>query len=167
MADKKYGFAELEIITKGGESTKIITSCKLAFDIVKNQKERGVYIAEDSTETIAINYEEICLVRAAALKGGLLSLGYAEKAEIHKPKAGEYLCISDFEVPDIDDEGRPKETKSRIIKGSIWNMSNEEYRFCAGKDSIRLECDERWIEITPEHFEECFVEYERQDYGRA
>ncbi|MBE6101483.1 MAG: hypothetical protein E7200_05185 [Selenomonas ruminantium] len=81
---KKSGYAELEIITKGGEKTKFVTSCKLAFDIIENQKTRGVRIAKDSTETVAINYDDISLARAVVLKGAIPSIGYAEKTESQK-----------------------------------------------------------------------------------
>lgn len=81
---KKSGYAELEIITKGGEKATFITSCRIAFDIVENQKTRGVRIAKDSTESVAINYDEISLARAVILKGTTPSLGYAEKTESQK-----------------------------------------------------------------------------------
>ena len=81
---KKSGYAELEIITKGGKKTKFVTSCQLAFDIVENQKTRGVRIAKDSTETVAINYDDISLARAVVLKGTTPSIGYAEKVEMEK-----------------------------------------------------------------------------------
>ncbi|MBO6303954.1 MAG: hypothetical protein J6M62_02615 [Selenomonadaceae bacterium] len=63
----KHGSAELTIVTKGDKEIKFDTSRKIAFDIVKNQKTMGVHIVEDSAEIIAVNYNDISVVRAVAL----------------------------------------------------------------------------------------------------
>ena len=82
----KHGFAELEIVTKGGKKIKCITSCKVAFDIVKNQKTMGVHIVEDSAEIIAVNYNDISVARAVALdKHGAHIKKSEENTKTRKP----------------------------------------------------------------------------------
>ena len=68
-----------------------------------------------------------------------------------------YQCIDNFALPLYDENGYITDTYSDVEEGSIWNLSEDKYRFCAGKDSIRLESDGgRWLEITKNDFKSYF-----------
>lgn len=60
-----------------------------------------------------------------------------------------YMCIKSFSVEEFGDDGLPKENELFVVgKGSVWGVSNEKYRFAAGKCSTRLEAEDgRWLEV--------------------
>lgn len=60
-----------------------------------------------------------------------------------------YMCIKSFSVDAYDDEGFSVENESfEVEKGTVWGVSNDNYRFVGGKESTRLENEEgRWLEV--------------------
>lgn len=68
-----------------------------------------------------------------------------------------YRCKKDMCVPACDDDGFTLDNECEIVVvGEVISKSEEAYRFVGAADSIRLESGLRWLEITPESFEECF-----------
>lgn len=73
-----------------------------------------------------------------------------------------YQCIDNFALSLYDENGYITDDYMGVDKGSIWNLSENKYRFCAGKDSIRLESsDNKWLEITKNNFKRYFEQLER------
>ena len=74
-----------------------------------------------------------------------------------------YQCIDNFALVLYDENGYITDIYMDIEEGSIWNLSKDKYRFCADKDSIRLEHnDGRWLEITKNDFKKYFERLERE-----
>lgn len=68
-----------------------------------------------------------------------------------------YQCIDNFALPLCDENGYITDDYMDVEKGSVWNLSEDKYRFCADKNSIRLESNNgRWLEITKNDFEKYF-----------
>ena len=68
-----------------------------------------------------------------------------------------YICTENFLLPDIGEEGEMLDTQTEIVKGSIWERSEDKYRICGAPDTILLENAEgKWMEISPERFSSHF-----------
>ncbi len=75
-----------------------------------------------------------------------------------------YQCIDSFALSLYDENGYITDNYMDVEEGSIWNLSEDEYRFCANKDNIRLEHDDgRWLEITKNDFKRYFEQLEREE----
>ncbi len=73
-----------------------------------------------------------------------------------------YVCVKEFTIPKIDDDGFEIENMNMICpRGMMLEKSEEKWRLAGGPNSIRLENDKMWIEIEKERFEECFVPYSK------
>ncbi len=74
-----------------------------------------------------------------------------------------YQCIDNFALPLYDENGYITDNCMDVEEGSVWNLSEDKYRFCAAKDSIHLEHDDgRWLEITKNNFKRYFEGLERE-----
>lgn len=69
-----------------------------------------------------------------------------------------YICIQDFQLVRFDDDGRSTEDSIVFLEGDVFFRSEDPYRVAGGPDTIRLEGLAGWMEITPEHLAEYFVE---------
>lgn len=60
-----------------------------------------------------------------------------------------YKCTKSFSVDEYDDNGSMIEDRQFVVeKGTVWEVSDEKYRFVGGNDSTRLEdADGRWLEV--------------------
>ena len=72
----------------------------------------------------------------------------------------DYICIKPLQLECYDNDGFVIENKySEVGEGEIFQRSEEKFRCVGGKDSIRLENDEQWLEISVETLTEHFAEY--------
>lgn len=71
-----------------------------------------------------------------------------------------YICKKGFLVDLLDDDGGFTEEYMEIDEGTLWERSEDPYRFAGGPDSVRLvgrkEMQDKWMEITEEHLQEYF-----------
>lgn len=70
-----------------------------------------------------------------------------------------YVCIEEFEVPILDEEGGTTEKYSKVKKGSQWNLDPENTYTLTGAE-LRLENNDDeldWIEISNETLENYFI----------
>ena len=69
-----------------------------------------------------------------------------------------YRCKQDFELTAYDDDGRDLEKSITIEAGEVFQRSEDRYRYVGGPDTIHLENDHAWIEITGDLLEQFFDE---------
>lgn len=70
-----------------------------------------------------------------------------------------YICIKPLQLECYDNDGFVVENKYvEIGKGEVFQDDELKFRCVGGEDSIRLENDTQWIEITPETLKEHFEE---------
>ncbi len=74
-----------------------------------------------------------------------------------------YECEQSLCVEIYDAHGVITKDTMLIRKGEVWEKAETEYRFCGGKDSIRLEQGYKWIEISKESFD---YHFRRVEDGR-
>lgn len=71
-----------------------------------------------------------------------------------------YRCKEGFAIELCDDDGGFTGRWREITEGSVWELSDDDYRFVGGADTVRLDRQEgrrcEWLEITKEHFEQYF-----------
>ena len=68
-----------------------------------------------------------------------------------------YICIKPLQLECYDDDGFVIENKySEVTEGEVFQKSEEKFRCIGGTDSIRLENDKQWLEITEETLNEYF-----------
>lgn len=70
-----------------------------------------------------------------------------------------YKCKKSFCVDKYDADGFLIENSSMVIEeGKIYELDESGYMIVGGKEHVHLDSvnDGSWIEITKEHFEECF-----------
>lgn len=71
-----------------------------------------------------------------------------------------YICKKDFLADILDDDGRLTEEYMEVDEGTLWERSEDPYRFAGGPDTVRLEGRKEmkgsWMEITEEHLNEFF-----------
>jgi hypothetical protein len=69
-----------------------------------------------------------------------------------------YVCTKGFSFDKHDDDGFFTGEVINVEQGDEFDLSDSEFRTVGGKDSIRLENDNLWLELTREmldsHFEE-------------
>lgn len=70
-----------------------------------------------------------------------------------------YICTKELYLNNCDEDGLRIENDYVVVEvGTIFRRSEEPYRFVGGKDSIRLESDTQWLEITEETLNMYFKE---------
>ena len=70
-----------------------------------------------------------------------------------------YVCTKELCLDKCDDDGFFVENEYCFISvGSIFQMSEEPYRVIGDKDSVRLDSDTQWLEISAETLAEHFQE---------
>lgn len=70
-----------------------------------------------------------------------------------------YICIKPLQLECYDDDGFVVENKYFwVSKGEVLQRSDGKFRCVGGNDSIRLENDNQWLEISPETLKEHFEE---------
>ena len=72
----------------------------------------------------------------------------------------EYICVKELCLETYDDDGFRVENEFAFVDvGEVFQESEERFRCVGGQDSIRLENDEQWLEISVETLTEHFAEY--------
>ena len=68
-----------------------------------------------------------------------------------------YICVKPLLFECYDDDGFVVENKYvEIVEGEVFQKSEEKFRLVGGIDSIRLENDEQWLEVSKETLNEYF-----------
>ena len=71
-----------------------------------------------------------------------------------------YICKKGFMLSLVDDDGGLTEQEMECDEGTLWERSEDPYRFAGGHDTVRLvgrkEMEGHWMEITEEHLNEYF-----------
>lgn len=71
----------------------------------------------------------------------------------------EYVCIKELCLETYDADGFRVENEFAFVDvGEVFQKSEEQFRCVGGQDSIRLENDKQWIEISEETLKEHFEE---------
>ena len=70
----------------------------------------------------------------------------------------DYICKQDFALDAFDDDGRSLEETITIEAGEVFQRSDDRFRIVGGSDTIHLENDHAWIEITPDLLGQFFDE---------
>ena len=71
----------------------------------------------------------------------------------------QYICKEEFTLDRVDDDGFFTDDIMWVEKGSVWELSEDLYRFVGGPQTVRLNGDNyQWIEITEEHLDMYFEE---------
>ena len=74
-------------------------------------------------------------------------------------KLKEYICIKELYLEKCDDDGFFVENEYAIIEvGEVFQRSEEPFRVVGDKDSVRLDSDTKWLEISEETLNEHFQE---------
>ena len=69
----------------------------------------------------------------------------------------EYVCIKELCLDTYDDDGFRVENANAFVEvGEIFQKSEEKFRCVGGKESIRLDNDKQWLEISEETLNEYF-----------
>ena len=69
----------------------------------------------------------------------------------------EYICIKELCLDLYDDDGFYVENETAYVEvGEIFQRSEDSFRCVADRDSIRLENDEHWLEISEETLNDHF-----------
>lgn len=69
----------------------------------------------------------------------------------------EYVCIKELCLETYDADGFRVENEFAFVEvGEIFQKSEEKFRCVGGTDSIRLENDKQWLEISEETLNEYF-----------
>lgn len=72
----------------------------------------------------------------------------------------EYICVKELCLETYDDDGFRVENENAFVDvGEVFEKSEERFRCVGSQDSIRLENDKQWIEISKETFDEHFAEH--------
>ena len=70
-----------------------------------------------------------------------------------------YVCVKSFWIDTYDDDGFYMDEQNQIETGKEFELCDTTFRCVGGNDTIRLISDDgTWLEILPEHLEECFKE---------
>lgn len=73
-----------------------------------------------------------------------------------------YICIKPLQLECYDDDGFVVKNKYfEVSKGKVLQRSDGKFRCVGGNDSIRLENDNQWLEISPETLKEHFEELKK------
>lgn len=68
-----------------------------------------------------------------------------------------YVCVKELCLDTYDDDGFFVEEGNAFVEvGEVFQRSEEKFRCVGGTDSIRLENDTQWIEISEETLNEYF-----------
>lgn len=71
-----------------------------------------------------------------------------------------YICKKGFMLDLVDDDGGFTEESMEVEEGSLWERSENPYRFVGADDTVRLnglkEMKGTWMEITEETLAENF-----------
>lgn len=69
-----------------------------------------------------------------------------------------YRCKQDFALDAYDDDGFSLDEAITIEAGEVFQRSDGRFRIVGGSDTIHLENDHAWIEITPDLLGQFFNE---------
>lgn len=70
-----------------------------------------------------------------------------------------YVCIEEFALDRVDDDGFFTGDVLIVAKGSVWDRAEGPFRLVGAADTVRLEGDNyQWLEITKEHLDMYFEE---------
>lgn len=69
-----------------------------------------------------------------------------------------YRCKQDFALDAYDDDGFSLDEAITIEAGEVFQRSESRFRIIGGSDTIHLENDHAWIEITGDLLEQFFDE---------
>ena len=69
-----------------------------------------------------------------------------------------YRCKQDFELEAYDDDGFSLDKAITIEAGEVFQRSENRFRVVGGPETIHLENDHAWIEITGDLLEHFFDE---------
>lgn len=79
-------------------------------------------------------------------------------------KLKEYICIKELCLEKCDDDGFFVENEYCYIDvGEVFQRSEEPFRVVGDKDSVRLDSDTKWLEISEETLNEHFQEMAGED----
>lgn len=67
-------------------------------------------------------------------------------------------CIKECQFEIFDDDGFSTDKCQVVNIGTIFNIVDNPFRLVGDKDTIRLENDTDWLEITPKSFHKYFKE---------
>ena len=71
--------------------------------------------------------------------------------------SNKYICTKPFAIQNYDDDGFIIENSyTNIDKGSVWEQDTSGFRMIGAIDSIRLENEQCWMEITKDTLMENF-----------
>lgn len=73
-----------------------------------------------------------------------------------------YTCTHGFCVPQYDEDGRSTADYLDVEPGDVYELVDMCRRFVGGPNSVRLEANGRWLEITHDRFRKCFVPAEEK-----
>lgn len=69
----------------------------------------------------------------------------------------EYVCVKELCLDTYDANGFFEEEGNTFIKvGEVFQRSEDDYRLIGDSDSVRLDSDRHWIEISEETLNEHF-----------
>ena len=69
----------------------------------------------------------------------------------------EYVCVKELCLDTYDNDGFFVEQGNAFVEvGEVFQRSEEKFRCVGGADSIRLENDKQWLEISEETLNEYF-----------
>ena len=69
----------------------------------------------------------------------------------------EYICVKELCLETYDADGFRVENEFAFVDvGEVFQKSEEQFRCVGGQDSIRLENDTQWIEISEETLNKYF-----------
>ena len=72
----------------------------------------------------------------------------------------EYVCVKDLCLATYDADGfRVENEFAFVVVGEVFQKSEEQFRCVGDNDTIRLENDNQWLEISKETFAEHFAEH--------
>lgn len=75
-----------------------------------------------------------------------------------------YRCKETFLIDDYDGDGFYLDTASWIEEGTIFECDTEyKRRIAGGDDTIRMENDSKWLELTKDNVEKYFDEVSGND----
>lgn len=72
----------------------------------------------------------------------------------------EYICVKELCLETYDNDGFRVENEFAFVDvGEVFQESEERFRCVGGQDSIRLENDTQWIEISKETLAKHFAKH--------
>jgi hypothetical protein len=69
-----------------------------------------------------------------------------------------YRCKEAFSLDKYDDDGACTGECIDIEKGDAFELSEDAYRLIGGKETVRLDNDSTWLEVTEETLHKYFEE---------